>query len=512
MLNVTVRFPLGVYHGQSAQSAEEPEWPPSSLRLIGALLAAVHERPDADPPADRILLGRLCEEPAPLILAPDAVSVEEQVDGDQAVRLRGATRWAPLNHVKGAIFPRNLGRERAAVSKVGVAIGKRPVHFVWPELEMTPEELGRLEILASEVTFLGTTRSPALVEAGTCAPTAMTPSWTPVGEGLLTGDTVAVRVPDSATIAAFDRRHAARHSRNGGVQPGGMVPQTWIGRTRTYAFMAGDAPPPIVDPRRWGEAIVLALDEAHGGEHGGLRIKAPAAYLLARAVRVALLGAFGPQGDPEEAPSILTARGADPHCAIVPLPHIWGEHADGRILGVAFVLPHASRVPDLMAQRTRLERGIRALVEGERRFVQIPRAGRVWLELPSPERARLATLRVARYARPAQSWVSVTPVVHSRWRKGGEDALLRQLAADCLHVGLPEPVDVQLLRGPGRRGGAYRTVSRASVPEAWRASISGQTDHVRLTFAAPVRGPLLLGRSRHFGGGLCVPDVNEEMA
>ena len=30
--------------------------------------------------------------------------------------------------------------------------------------------------------------------------------------------------------------------------------------------------------------------------------------------------------------------------------------------------------------------------------------------------------------------------------------------------------------------------------------------HLRLTFSQPVCGPVLIGRARHFGLGLCIPD------
>ncbi|HMJ01794.1 MAG TPA: type I-U CRISPR-associated protein Csb2 [Conexibacter sp.] len=510
MLRITVRFPLGVYHGQAAQSAEQPEWPPSPLRLVGALLAAAHERPGAEPDLDRALIARLCEAPSPTIGAPESVAVGEPIDdapgrGAEAVRLRGATRWAPRNYVDRALSPRNLGRERAAVSKVGVALGDRPVHFQWPELTLGLPELDRLRGLAADVVFLGTSRSPVLVEVSDVPLVEPHGAWEPVGGGQAFGSGVDVRVPDRLTIAAFDLRQDARRATSDKLQSGGMVPQIAIGRRIGYRHTRG-AGEQVVDPGWWGEAIVLAVDR----DRSELRPKAPAAYLLARAVRVALLGAYGEPGSAGEAPPILTGRGSEPHCAIVPLPFVWGEHADGAILGVAIVIPHARRVPDLAAQRVRVEAGLRRLIE-EGRFAQIPGAGRIWLQQPDPLTARRVTLRFPRYAAESRSWVSVTPVVHSRWRKGGAAGLLRQLEADCAHVGLPAPSEVELLRGPGRPGGAFRLKGGDRMPEAWRASLTGQTEHLRLVFAEPVRGPILLGRARHFGGGLFVP-VGDEPA
>src|ERR1700726_3983003 len=109
MLRFTIRFPLGVYHAQATHSFDEPEWPPSPLRLVGALLAAAHGRPSADPTEDRALLQRLCEAAPPSIHAPESVDIDEPVAKDEAVRLRGVTRWAPRNYVQGALSPRNVG-------------------------------------------------------------------------------------------------------------------------------------------------------------------------------------------------------------------------------------------------------------------------------------------------------------------------------------------------------------------------------------------------------------------
>ncbi|MDW5592990.1 type I-U CRISPR-associated protein Csb2 [Conexibacter stalactiti] len=517
MVRLTLRFPLGVYHAQSGSSPNEPEWPPSPLRLLGALLAAAHGRHGGDLAADRTLLQRLCDAPPPRVLAPDSVGVgEPNRDAAAAVRLRGATRWAPRNYVDTGrgVSPRNLGRERAEVSKVGVAIGDRPVHLVWDELELTGEELERLRSLAADVTFVGTSRSPALVHVAPDPPGNEDPMrervWRPAG--VEAGDGIAVRVPDGATLDGFDRREAARRSDRARVQPTGLIPQIAIGQSVRYVRPGWRPAPRPVDPRWWGEMIVLAIDDGNSQ----LRPKAPAAYLLARAVRTALLSGYGAEGTVEEAPAILTARGADPHCAVVPLPFVWGPHPTGRVLGVALVLPHERRVADLVEQRAAVVRGLRALLGADdatpRPDVRIPGAGLVRLALPTADDARKVTLQPASYARPSRHWVTVTPVVHSRWRKGGAEGLMRQVAADCAHVGLPTPSSVAVLRGPGRRGGAGRMVSAGQVPERWRGPVQGPADHLALTFERPVAGPLLLGKARHFGLGLCVPAEKEAWA
>jgi CRISPR-associated protein Csb2 len=82
-------------------------------------------------------------------------------------------------------------------------------------------------------------------------------------------------------------------------------------------------------------------------------------------------------------------------------------------------------------------------------------------------------------------WISRTsywPTRHPRHHRDASDALRRDLLLECDRRGLPRP-DVEVINlAPGRRGG-----------------ISGR---VRLKFAVPVTGPLLLGAGSHFGAGL----------
>ncbi|MEJ7785018.1 MAG: type I-U CRISPR-associated protein Csb2 [Solirubrobacteraceae bacterium] len=512
MVCLEVRFPLGVYHGRSVSAASDgPEWPPSPLRLLGALLAAAHGR-EGDPAEDRALLQRLCEAAPPAILCPPDAATAPDASEQAAAPLRGATRWAPRNYIEDELSPRNLGRGRAAVSKAGMAIGDRPIAVVWPDLELDREARSRLGRLAADVTFVGTTRSPAVVSMIDQPPAEPGErGWVPLSDGPRGFGTTEVRVPDSATVAAFDRREHSRRATKPRVEAAGIVPGIPVGVEVTYGYgptMAAQAS--AHDPQWWGEAIVLGLDH----ERSELVPTAPASYLFTRALRVALLGAYGDPGSPDEAPPILRARGGEPHCAIVPLASIWGPESDGRVLGAAIVLPHRARVPDIVAQRARVEEGLHALVTDSpaqpRRHVQIPGAGRVWLAAPDARAVATATMQFHRYVGPSQTWHSVIPIVHSHWRKGGEDALLRQATADCQHTGLPAPRMVEVQRDPARRGGATRSLSPSRVPEKWRSLIEGPAEHMRISFDAPMTGPVLLGRARHFGLGLCVPAETPE--
>jgi CRISPR-associated protein Csb2 len=93
----------------------------------------------------------------------------------------------------------------------------------------------------------------------------------------------------------------------------------------------------------------------------------------------------------------------------------------------------------------------------------------------------------------SRTWQSLTPYLVTRHTKGvgAAGSLAADVRVECGRLGLPEPrVASSNVRGvPG----------------------TGLIADIRLTFRRSVSGPLLLGRTRHLGGGLFQPvrEVNE---
>ena len=89
---------------------------------------------------------------------------------------------------------------------------------------------------------------------------------------------------------------------------------------------------------------------------------------------------------------------------------------------------------------------------------------------------------------PSRVWRSVTPFVATRNMRGGLDApddfVKTDVVNECARRGLPVPKGVQVLNAAvGPRGGS-------------------PTARLEIEFTTAVSGPLMLGRSSHFGGGL----------
>lgn len=525
MLRVTVRFPLGVYHAQSAADFATAEWPPHPVRLVAALTAAAHGRPAGALDAALHAVAVLAAAGPPLIVAPRAGEPSGSDGRNRVARLRGASRWAPRNHelaeLRGGkgISPRDPGRGRAEVHKVGVAIGATPITFEWPDLKLDDDVLRVFGGLTEEMTVLGTARSPVIVSVDTADPPSDADSlWAPTSaDG---GNVIArVRVANQRTPTDMDAWHARRAAplrRDGAVAPAPYVPPAALGDEFAYmhGLDAASLPPEPLDPEWWGDMLIVAVDRARSQA----RPKAPATFAVARAVRKALLDTYGP----EEAPEILRGRDGQPHAAIVPL-HFVAEpeprslnrpgaarraaYADGHTVGVAVILPHPARVSDVASRRLEVEAGLSrllGLVSDEAVEVRVPRVGSVRFGLPDGRRVADA-LREARYRRPAARWSTVTPLVHSRHLpRKGEQALFEQVAAECSHVGLPAPAKVAVRRGPRFRG-APGPIRVGGMPDAWTGPLRGPQAHLDLWFDEEVRGPILLGRARHFGLGLCLP-------
>ena len=88
---------------------------------------------------------------------------------------------------------------------------------------------------------------------------------------------------------------------------------------------------------------------------------------------------------------------------------------------------------------------------------------------------------------PARTWTTVTPYAAARNLGRHDDPaemVKADVAAECAHRGLPVPIEIQVSGvSTGPRGGR-------------------PTATLKLRFAVAVRGPLLLGRDSHTGGGL----------
>ncbi|MXW79411.1 MAG: type I-U CRISPR-associated protein Cas5/Cas6, partial [Gemmatimonadetes bacterium] len=212
------------------------------------------------------------------------------------------------------------------------------------------------------------------------------------------------------------------------------VPGHWQGYDRPPKDKAPEAPGSVFNPR----LIVLGIK--------GKRVSLPATLKLTAALRGLLMRECSEQPPPEwfsgHCPDGTPS--ANPHLALIPLPFVGSEHADGRIMGLAVVLPTGL---DQQEAGHCLEPFLRDTATGLSR--EHPLFDGQWfecaIELETRERPP-KNLDPDTWTRESRIWASATPVVLNRhfdgtgkWEQAAES-----VKEACTHIGLPRPREVFL--------------------------------------------------------------------
>ena len=318
-------------------------------------------------------------------------------------------------------------------------------------------------------------------------------------------DTIRVRLaaaeregdrPDHTRSAGKQKEHIRKLRLQPPMRP---VPGKWQGYDSPQAPPSSEAMPrSVFDPR----FAVLTI--------AGRCPSLPATLKLTAALRGLLM-----RNCPEQPPpQWLSGHRADgkattlPHMALVPLAFTGAQHADGRIMGLAIVLPRALAPqeagrclePILRDPQTGLPCENLRLFDSERIECSIA------LETRERPPVNLAPLT---WTKASRVWASVTPVVLNR-HFDGDDQWQRSAESVkdmCEHIGLPHPREVllhpvSLVEGvpPARE-----------FPQLLRKADGGRRRHHHAVaiFDEPVCGPVLLGAGRFRGYGLFKP-IDEE--
>ena len=485
MLSIAINYLNGRVAASTYDSGGAAvEWPPHPDRVFMALVAGWGETGE-DAAGARAL--RWLEAQAAPVLAAGECQARQSVKyfvpvNDDFLKQETNHRLSeirkgklPLDEWLEPYINNRIRRERRFAT---AALDNPVAHLIWSDADPS-EHLPALRSLAAGVTSVG--HSSSLVQAyiDDAPPPA---NWQPVDGpgGWLMRVPYAGRFDDLVDAYRKGQRPEARR---------------WIG----YRKMAGDA------EAAYPQSVFsdnLIIFEASGS---GLDLRA--AGQLTAALRNLIMAHC-----PEPIPELISGhtpdggRSESPHIALIPLPFVGSNHADGRVLGLAIAVPSAAAPQEV-------SRGLRNLLgytaDGELKSHTI-RAGR-WnaatLRQPEPGPARY-NLRPETWTGPSDTWHTVTPVTLDRYYKGADKARLERenVAEQCRRIGLPAPAvvvlgQVSMLEGvpPAREFPRLRRRSDIGGQGEW------QHTHATIVFAEKVRGPVIIGSGRYRGYGLCRP-------
>lgn len=360
MLAIEVEYLMGRSYAADFRDDTAPEWPPHPDRLFEALVAAHHDTFSED--GESSVLRWLETLGAPQIAAGEmgnAVSV---------------VNFVPTNYTGKSGSPHPDQRGRQPRTFPGQSPSSPVVHFMWPQADPDKVTRDKLGSLLARVPSLG--RACSLVRMRLGEPSDR-PSWVPDPEG-----EEVLRIFGEGRLDELETLYKL------GQRPS-LAPQMRYGPARM------ETPVPETG---FGEMIVLRRVEGRG-------LSIEATLTLTSALRKALMRSS--EHDPPLC-AFFSGHGAETHCALAALPFVGYEHSDGRLMGVAVVLPRMIGT----AQRHKV---LRVCASIER--INLKDESALWevelCGLDIPQRA----LRPRTWNSPSATWASVTPILLDRFPK-----------------------------------------------------------------------------------------------
>jgi CRISPR-associated protein Csb2 len=399
-----------------------------------------------------------------------------------------------------SLLPEHRGKQPRTFPSVQPAHPR--VVFAWPNAQASAGQRATIDALAERVVRLG--HSSSLVTIRVVEEVA-SPTWIPDETGEVRGsdDETVLRVVASGQLAALDamfQRYAD--------EPGRVMPASFRRYVRPKTSLLDERAPTTAFGQDW---IVLRRVD-------GPRLPSTRAVDVARSVRKALLKGYG-----EGAPEVLSGHRApgEPseraHLAIVPLPFVAHDRADGSILGIALVLPNAATTEERRAVYRAVRSWQKAERKGDEEASRLPvflgRAGTLGL-VALEEDAHQSTLLPKTWCARATKWASATPLALDR-NPGDlrspdtnkESAAYAEadetIAVACERIGLPRPKHVTTVPAAPLAGGDK--ARQFPLYQTGKPPIQRVLVHATLTFEKPVEGPILIGAGRYLGLGLFRP-------
>lgn len=470
---LAIRFPLRRYHANPwdrAVNEGTSEWPPSPWRLLRALVATWHTRwADLPAPVLEALLDSLADPPS--YRTPRATA--------------GHTRhYLPdLEHRRG-----EPGRTDLTLDPF-LSVSRDDELLIRWDADLPDDQRAALAKLAELLPYLGRAESVCEARLVDGDPVPDKTWWRPGGDGsrrvrlLAATGPISMEVLEATTVDIRKRRRT--------VPPG----------TRWVSYTAGE---PVTEPAP-AETVAAAdlVTAIRFAVIGPVPMNATHGVLLADEAHRLAGDALKRAGlSDAERKEVLGSNGAATdhgHAHWIPLA-AWDEKPQV-VRHLIIWVPHGLRT-----QEVRAVLGLRGM-SGRRGGAE---DGYNVRGLPPVELLFQAAGRIEQVApelcRPARRWRSLTPYlpVRHRKRESLQDYVMADVRTELGYRDLPPasatPDDPEP-RLPDRWAREFR---RYRMTENMSKSRPGLG--LRLEFAEPVAGPVLLGKLSHFGYGIFVPE------
>ena len=505
-LMISVRFLLDEFHGRGEQN--EPEWPPSPLRLFQALVNASARQGGAEVSN---VLDWLERQPAPTIVATAPSAIQPRY---------GATFYVPNND--GELWFDKFDKTTKRVEKKVHPTRLQEdavVHYLWPVADSETVDLPDCKRIACAISAFGWGIDLVVADA---ALLSREKADALVGErwrASESGGGVSLRVPTRGTLAALRTRYEAFLNRislekDAVFRP---VPPLAAYAVCDYRKSSGMARSPcaVFELRKTDDTAFASFATARKGLHLGGMLRhcaeqiAPQMGWDEKRVAEFVLGHGEARGQAHK-PVV------GPRLVFVPLPSIeYRGETKGRTIGsIRRVLVTVSEnIPS-----TAFNAIVRAL-EGQELIDEKTQAVVAFLR-----RASTRTDAIADYFAQGRAWATATPVVlpgHDdprKLRRRLNEAMLSPREKATVVEKLESRIESLLRKAMQQAGVPAEEANAAEIQ--WRGTgfltgTSLASDyavpeqhrrfrrlHCRIVFRNPVAGPVCLGGGRHFGLGL----------
>ena len=462
MLAIAVEFLHGTFRGDPDGTANtgrllRGEWPPAPARLFAALVAAdgTREVCRVTNGSELAWLERL---PPPTIHASPRCH-HQPLENRFAVKHRG--------NAEKSVHQEYVGRT-GVLTRPGVRVAPSDPRVVYLWRDVTPPSeatLRGLRLRAARVGYLGTSDSPARVSVHTQMPPLTADAFFPDKRG-----DVAINVTKTGDLDILDRLFDQWREHGASVA-----------RAQFPALKHAELyrSPGSAVPSDEGEVVAwLQLGAPISGRRVTALVALFKAAILSRHETI--------HGEPHQ---LLHGHGYSAKgyeiARYLALPDVGFRWSKGRIHGLALWLPPGSGAT-VRRQAADAALSLRRLTGNGLDVAVAPR---------DAEADRPLAVQPKRWRKPATLWATTFPAIHERRRPID----LPEMARWCRHAGLPEPVAFRATRTPlvpGALDLAPVEVNRPGKPGL-------PYSHVQIRFAAPVSGPVVIGRGRQRGFGLC---------